>query len=53
MRAKRVTAGRGVGGSEVLAEHREVYAGDCCGDSDALWAGNSVAWAINSKRPHP
>ena len=52
MRSKRVIAGRGMGGAYTLAEHREAYADDFGGESDALRQGISVSWAKNSKRTH-
>jgi hypothetical protein len=39
MRAKRVIAGRGVGGTSTVPEHREADADDFGGESDALRPG--------------
>jgi len=52
VRSKRVIPGRGVGGTYTLPEHREAYADDFGGESDALRPGNTVSWATNSKRTH-
>jgi hypothetical protein len=52
MRSKRAIAGRGVGGTYTVPEHREAYAEDFGGESNALRPGNSGSWATNSKRTH-
>lgn len=52
MRSKGVIAGRGVGGMYTLTDHREAYADDFGGESDALRPGNTVSWAKNSKHTH-
>ena len=52
MRSKREIAGRPVGGTYTLPEHREAYTDDLGGENDALRAGNTVAWAKNSKSIH-
>jgi len=49
MRAKRVIAGCGVGGTDTRPAHREAYADDFGGESDALRPGNAVCWAKNFK----
>jgi len=47
-----VTAGRGVGGTYMLPEHKGAVADEFGGKSDALMLGNSVSWAKNPKRTH-
>ena len=38
-----------MGGTYILAEHREACADDFGGENDALRPGNSVAWMKNSE----
>ena len=45
MCSKRVTVGRGVGGTCTLAEHREAYTDDFGVESDALRPGTCVFWS--------
>jgi hypothetical protein len=52
MRSKRVIAGRGVGRTYTLPEHREACAEEFGEKSDALRPRTSEFWAINSKRIH-
>ena len=52
MRAKRLSARRGVGGTYTLPERREACADDFGGECDTLTQGNSVSWAKTSKGTH-
>ena len=52
MRAKRVIAGRGMGGTYTLQERREADADGFSGESETLRPGNIVSWARNSKSTH-
>jgi hypothetical protein len=53
VRSKRVIAGREVGGTYTLPEHREAYADDFVAENDTLRPENNVSWAKNSKRTQP
>ena len=52
MRSKRVIAGRGVGGTYALPEHREAYAADFGRESETLRAGSSAPGAKTYKGTH-
>ena len=52
MRSKKVSAGRGVGRTYTLLDHREAYANDFGGKSETLTLGHSVSWAKSFKRSH-
>jgi len=52
VRSKRVIAGRRVGGTYTLPEHRKAYGDDFGGESDALSVKNTVSRAKNYKGTH-
>jgi len=52
MRSKRVIAGRGVGGTNTMPEHREAYADDFGGESDTPRPSSRVPWAKDSNQKY-